>query len=318
MSDSIRTLVAGVATLDACDPVLRPALHLAERTGATLHLVHVHAPDAAAVARYAHQGYTGADPAALFEDALRARLEAEVFAISPGARVQCRALAGRPETVLTRVAAELGADALLLAPTRRGALAGALLGTTAKHVLRHATATVPVLVLHGEPAFHRVLLTTDLSAHSIPAHERGLALACGLAEADRPALRTLHVIPPASLEDTPDDADEEVEAALRELAEFLPKHAVDGHVPDPCVRFGDTAPAIIHEARAWSADLLVLGTHGRRGAARFLLGSVAETVLGHAPCSVLVVPPARRGSAGRTAEAGTMADAGMAETAALS
>lgn len=310
MTNPIRTLVAGVATLDAGDPVLRPALRLAERTGATLHLVHVHAPDAAAVARYAHQGYTGADPAALYDDALRARLEAEAFALSPAARVVCRAHAGRPETVLTRVAAELRADALLLAPTRRGALAGALLGTTARHVLRNAT--VPVLVLHGEPAFHRVLLTTDLSAHSIPAHEQGLALACGLAEADRPALRTLHVIPPASLEDTPDDADEEVEVALRELAEFLPKHAVNGHVPDPCVRFGDTAPAIIHEARAWSADLLVLGTHGRRGAARFLLGSVAETVLGHAPCSVLVVPPARRERAGRVAEAG------MAEAAVVS
>lgn len=308
MSDSIRTLVAGVATLDPDDPVLRPALRLAERTGATLHLVHVHALDAAALARYADPDC--ADPAALYDDALCARLRAEASALAPSARVECRALGGRPETVLTRVAAELGADALLLAPTRRGALAGALLGTTAKHVLRNAT--VPVLVLHGEPALHRVLLTTDLSAHSIPAHERGLALACGLAEADRPVLRTLHVIPPASLEDTPDDADEEVEVALRELGEFLPKHAVDGHAPDPCVRFGDTAPAILHEARAWSADLLVMGTHGRRGAARFLLGSVAETVLGHAPCSVLVVPPARQESGGRTAEAG------MGEAAALS
>lgn len=77
---------------------------------------------------------------------------------------------GRPEAVSPRVAAEVGADALLLAPTRRGRVAGVLLGTTAEHLLRHAS--LPVLVLRGEPAFHRVLLTADLSPDSVPAHER--------------------------------------------------------------------------------------------------------------------------------------------------
>jgi universal stress protein E len=200
------------------------------------------------------------------------------------------------------MAEAVGADALLLARTRRGPLAGAFLGTTAEHVLRHAS--VPVLVMHGEPAFHRVLLTTDLSAHSIPAHERGLRLACGLAASRHPSLRTLHVVPPASLEQTVDGADDDVNAAMRELVSFLPAHAVDGNVPAACVRFGIPDEAIVHEARAWSADLLVVGTHGRRGAARFLMGSVAETVLRHAPCSVLVVPPARTGAAGSTVQLG--------------
>ena len=304
MSTPLRTLVAGVATLDPRDPVLLPALRLAERTGAALHLVHAHAPDPAVLARYARQGYAGADPARMYDDALQARLEGEVHGLSRDARVVCRAHAGRPEEVLCRVAAEVGADALLLAPTRRGPLAGALLGTTAEHVLRHAT--VPVLVLHGEPAFHRVLLTTDLSAHSVPAHGRGLALACALAASEHPSLRTLHVVPPASLEQTVDGADDDVNAAIRELAELLPEHAVGGNVPAACVRFGVPAEAIVHEARAWSADLLVLGTHRRRGAARFFLGSVAGTVLRHAPCSVLVVPPVRTGAAGTTVQLGEM------------
>lgn len=298
MSTSLRTLVAGVATLSPADPVLRPALRLAERTGAALCLVHAYTPDPEVLGRYAHQGYTGADPAKLYDDALQARLEGEAYALSRDARVVCRAHAGKPEEVLPRVALEVGADALLLAPTRRGPLAGALLGTTAEHVLRHAP--VPVLVMHGEPAFHRVLLTTDLSPHSIPAHERGLALACALANPTHPTLRTLHVVPPASLEHTVDGADDDVNAAMRELAAFLPAHAVDGHVPAACVRFGVPTDAILHEARAWSADLVVLGTHGRRGAARFLVGSVAETVLRNAPCSVLVVPPAPTGAAGGT------------------
>jgi universal stress protein E len=282
MSISPRVLVAGVATLSSDDPVLRPALRLAQRTGAELHLVHAYLPDR--------------ENAWLYGQVAEARLEGEAAALAGEADVHCHAEPGRPEEVLPRLAEALGADALVLAPTRRGRLAGALLGTTAEHVLRHAG--VPVLVLDGEPAFYRVLLTTDLSAHSVPAHGRGMALACGLASTPHPSLRTLHVVLPASLGQTVEVADEEVNAAMVELADMLGSHAVRGNVPAACVRFGEPAQAIVHEARAWSADLLVLGTHGRRGAARLLLGSVAETVLRHASCSVLVVPPQRAPSAG--------------------
>ncbi len=46
---------------------------------------------------------------------------------------------------------------------------------------------------------------------------------------------------------------------------------------------------IIEEAERWGADLIVLGTHGHGPAGRFLLGSVAQAVVLHAPCSVEVV-----------------------------
>lgn len=58
------------------------------------------------------------------------------------------------------------------------------------------------------------------------------------------------------------------------------------------MRLGDPAREIAAEAREWDADLLVLGTHARSGAARVLLGSVAEGALRSARCSVLVVPAA--------------------------
>jgi nucleotide-binding universal stress UspA family protein len=97
---------------------------------------------------------------------------------------------------------------------------------------------------------------------------------------------------------------------------MLSSHAADGRVPAACVRFGDPAEAVVHEARTWSADLLVLGTHGRRGAARLLLGSVAETVLRHAPCSVLVVPSARTtAGAGWTVHVGGMEMVGESDPA---
>jgi len=52
---------------------------------------------------------------------------------------------------------------------------------------------------------------------------------------------------------------------------------------------GDPREAIVHAARAGSADLIVMGSHGRSGLAKLLLGSVASYVVSHAPCNVLVV-----------------------------
>lgn len=55
------------------------------------------------------------------------------------------------------------------------------------------------------------------------------------------------------------------------------------------VREGDARSAIVNEARKWSADLIVLGSHGYTGIKRLLLGSVASSVVSHAPCSVEIV-----------------------------
>ena len=55
------------------------------------------------------------------------------------------------------------------------------------------------------------------------------------------------------------------------------------------VRAGDPRAVIIDEAEHWSADLIVVGSHGHTGFKRWLLGSVAQSVVSHAPCSVYVV-----------------------------
>ncbi len=55
----------------------------------------------------------------------------------------------------------------------------------------------------------------------------------------------------------------------------------------PGVRLGDT---VASEARQWEADLIVVGTHGRRGISRAMLGSGAEQVIRAAPVPVLVIP----------------------------
>ena len=58
---------------------------------------------------------------------------------------------------------------------------------------------------------------------------------------------------------------------------------------ETAVRQGDPRSAIVDEASEWGADLIVLGSHGRTGITRWLLGSVAGSVVSHAPCSVEIV-----------------------------
>lgn len=54
---------------------------------------------------------------------------------------------------------------------------------------------------------------------------------------------------------------------------------------------GPPGPGIVQSAQGWNADLIVMGTHGRTGLARLLMGSVAEHVVRHATCPVLTIKP---------------------------
>jgi nucleotide-binding universal stress UspA family protein len=58
---------------------------------------------------------------------------------------------------------------------------------------------------------------------------------------------------------------------------------------------GDPRTALIEEARTEHADLVVVGSHGRTGMAKLLMGSVASFVVTHAPCSVMVVKLPKKG-----------------------
>ena len=65
--------------------------------------------------------------------------------------------------------------------------------------------------------------------------------------------------------------------------------AAHGLSAEAVVHDGDPRSVIVDEAQDWKADLIVLGSHGYSGFKRWLLGSVAQSVVSHAPCSVEVV-----------------------------
>ena len=67
-----------------------------------------------------------------------------------------------------------------------------------------------------------------------------------------------------------------------------------GFTTSTSVRDGDPRQAILIAARDWRADLVVMGSHGKKGVDRLLLGSVSDSVARHAPCSVEIVRSAPR------------------------
>jgi nucleotide-binding universal stress UspA family protein len=79
------------------------------------------------------------------------------------------------------------------------------------------------------------------------------------------------------------------EAAERLATLVEAAHATE-LVQERLVVTGDPAAELIRYAAAKHVQLIIIGTHGRRGVSRFLMGSVAERVLREAPCAVLVVP----------------------------
>lgn len=82
-----------------------------------------------------------------------------------------------------------------------------------------------------------------------------------------------------------------------ELQQFVDERHVKGVNVATLVREGPVVAGILEQARAITADLIVMGTHGRTGVARLLLGSVAEQVVRLAPCPVLTIRLAERAKA---------------------
>lgn len=141
----------------------------------------------------------------------------------------------------------------------------------------------------------KILLAIDDSIYS----EEAVREVAARAWPPDTSVRVLHVVekfvPPAA--ELWHDAGGNLERAHEEVrtraSQMLDRAAEElrscGLTVETKVRDGDPRTTIIDEAREWSADLIVVGSHGYTGLKRLLLGSVAQAVVDHAPCTVEVV-----------------------------
>lgn len=122
---------------------------------------------------------------------------------------------------------------------------------------------------------HSILYPTDFSSYSNQAYLHAVSLA----EAHNAALTVVYVNLPGQAAEA---------GYWRDLLEQI--RPANPNIPVRHVFLeGDPAAEIVRYAREAEVDRIVMGTHGRTGTERLLMGSVAEKVLRDAPCSVLVV-----------------------------
>jgi len=211
---------------------------------------------------------------------------------------------GYPKEAITTYAKEWGADLIMVGSHGHGAVTRLLLGSTAQAVL-HA-AHCPVEVVRPVPESRasargiRILLATDgseCSAKAVdfvakqvwPAHSEVKILSVGeLVPVAVPSLGTQFATPvPNLVDELCKRAHLQAEGAVASARQTLKPTGLD--IYDATPLNSDPRGTILAEAKTCHADLIVLGSHGRHGLERFLMGSVAEAVAANATCSVAVV-----------------------------
>lgn len=270
----------------AAADALRQARAVAADLGATLVVCHV-LPEAFRVRVLFPQdaGVDAAEERRLMEAARTAvRRWIESVQDVAGDASPLEIDAGTPHAGILAAAERVGAGLIVVGP-----------GATALRVAR--SAPVPVLVARPSPAGGGVLGATDFSDPSLP------ALHMAAAEAKRRGVRfrVVHCLdidqsaslPAAGMPGmitaplSPSVIDRLERAAREQLAAALTQTAM---MAEAAVLLRPPEVGILEAAQTESTALIVVGTRGRTGLARLALGSVAEGVIGQAPCSVLVVP----------------------------
>jgi nucleotide-binding universal stress UspA family protein len=266
-------------------------LGLARRTGASLHLALVHIPLESLSPAYPLADVVEArvleqrDHETAYLESLVRRLE------SAGVEIHPALLQGHVAAALSRLVTEREIGLVVMTTHGRGGLQRAWLGSTSDGMIR--SCCTPVLLVRpeeeaeaGERPFRRVVAALDGSVSA----ERALRSACGPGLTDGASVVLTHVMQPPVVAASPylphtlQLSPEEVAAREAQLGAYLEEVGRQDWLAGRTVETRvvvdyEAAPAILEVAAEVDADLIVVGTHGRSGLRRMILGSVADKVV---------------------------------------
>jgi nucleotide-binding universal stress UspA family protein len=292
----LRTVLIGSSLEDESDQVVRAGLAVARSAGAQVYLVHA-APFEPPLAGF--EWGAGSEifreQTATREEKLREQIER--LGIGAGELAGTAVVAGAPHRVLSDAAGTARADLLVVGATGSGPLAAELLGSTADRVLRKALC--PVLLVRGELQVppRRVLAAVDLSTLSGDAFRCGLHLLAQITKGEAVQVRavySLNFLDALALQrERGASSSEEAERfSAEELRRFVQENRAEAPFEiETALLSGEARFEVVRELNEHPVDLVILGTHGRGGLDRLILGSVAATVARKAPCSVLMISP---------------------------
>lgn len=192
-------------------------------------------------------------------------------------------------------AAEHEVDLIVLGTHGRRGINRLLLGSVAEQVVRQATVPVYTVRLSLSPNLHHrprnIVAPVDFSPHS----RLSLLYAGQLARAYGGVVQVLHIVEETVLpqvygvEPVSPSAQTVIDHSVLALREMVSELELTDVAGPGHVLVGHSALGIVEFARHHDVDLIVIGTHGRSGLARFVLGSVTEKVIRMASCPVFTV-----------------------------
>ncbi|MEF8885278.1 MAG: universal stress protein [Haloarculaceae archaeon] len=279
---------------ECAERAARHGLALAGRFDAAVHVLGVADVDRAA------GPFNAGGVSDEFVDRVEAEFESAVESVADlapsDAPVRTAVVRGTPGDAIVEYVRSEGVDLVAMGTQGRRGLRRFVTGSTTEHVVRHAH--VPVVTVRqteGPPVtdYDRVLVTTDGSDHALAAVDHAVAVA----DASDAALHALYVVnietlasgptaaPPTDLLETLQEQGREATAEVADRAEAAGVPAVTE------VREGFPGSMILEYAGAEGVDLIAMGTHGRTGVDRLLLGSTTERTIRRAEVPVMSVHP---------------------------
>jgi nucleotide-binding universal stress UspA family protein len=295
----LKKLLVAVDGSGASSAALDFALHRAKKRDAEVTIAY--AFDRGAIAARACGPYGAIDSyplvRAIEEEARAVLASASDRAVRDDVRAKTILLEGPATRVVLERARAGSADAIVLGTHGRSGVSRLAFGSVAEGILR--VSDVPVFVVREAavvvPTLATILVACDGSEASTEAGRFSLELA----RAEGADVVFCTVVDPNvtrwSRAEYGYDPDHFMTTVAREAIQLL-EHTLDeaastGVPTRSLLRYGDACGELLESARDVKADLIVLGTHGRRGLGRLFLGSVAESVLRRSAVPVCTVRP---------------------------
>jgi len=212
---------------------------------------------------------------------------AEAIAKESGGLIKTSLEQGEASQRIAAVAAEERCGLVVMGRRGISRLERMMVGSVTARVIGHSPVDVLVVPMGATIGRETVLVATDGSSNSAVAAAKAVDFAASYG--GRVVALSVVDVPDEFYAEAPAAVDQLIEKARGYVAAVAVQAEKAGVGCTVAVREGVSAAAIVQHAKDEAAGLIAMGSHGRTGLSRLLMGSVTEKVIGHAPCPVLVV-----------------------------